>query len=74
MPIKFAVAKLEDAPEALRSFYVQQGDKFVLDAEGAVPKDKLDEFRTNNIDLQRQLERYSSRRTSLWPTHDWSSC
>jgi hypothetical protein len=58
MPIKFAVAKLEDAPEALRSFYVQQGDKFVLDAEGAVPKDKLDEFRTNNIDLQRQLEKY----------------
>lgn len=60
MGLKYSIAKLEDVPESVRSFYVQQGDKFVLDAEGVVPKDKLDEFRTNNIELQRQLEKFKN--------------
>lgn len=58
MGLKHTVAKLEDVPENVRTLYVAQGDKFVLDVEGVVPKEKLEEFRTNNIELQKQIDKY----------------
>lgn len=58
MPLKFTITALDEVPENVRSFYTKQGDKYVLDADGAVSKDKLDEFRNTNIDLQKQLEKY----------------
>ena len=57
MGLKYKIAKLEDVPENVRSLYKQEGDAFVLDAEGVVPKERLDEFRTNNIQLQQQLDK-----------------
>lgn len=57
MPMKFKIAKLEEVPEAVRSLYRQEGDVFVLDVDGVVPKERLDEFRTNNIELSKQLEK-----------------
>ena len=57
MALKYKVAKLEDVPEAVRTLYRQEGDAFVLDAEGVVPKERLDEFRNNNITLQQQLDK-----------------
>jgi hypothetical protein len=58
MGLKHTIAKLEDVPENVRSLYVQQGDKFVLDVDGVVPKERLEEFRTNNIELQKQIDKY----------------
>lgn len=55
MALKFRIDKLEDAPEAARSLYVEKDGKFELPIEGVVTKDKLDEFRNNNIELKNQL-------------------
>lgn len=57
MGLKFQIAKLEDVPENVRSLYKQEGTGYVLDAEDVVPKTRLDEFRTNNIQLQQQLDK-----------------
>lgn len=58
MGLKYKIAKLEDVPEAVRTQYKQEGDVFVLDVEGAVPKERLDEFRNNNIELQKQIDKF----------------
>lgn len=57
MGLKHTIQKLEDVPENVRTLYKQDGDKYVLDVEGVVPKERLDEFRTNNIELQKQLDK-----------------
>lgn len=57
MPMKFSIAKLDEVAEPLRTLYRAEGDKFVLDVEGAVEKTRLDEFRTTNIQLQQQLDK-----------------
>lgn len=57
MGLKYQIAKLEDVPENVRGLYKQEGSAFVLDAEDVVPKTRLDEFRTNNIQLTQQLEK-----------------
>jgi hypothetical protein len=58
--IKFKVASLDDVEEGLKSFYTKrdEGGKevYVLEVEGAVPKDKLDEFRTGNISERKKRE------------------
>lgn len=57
--MKFKYAKLEDIPEAIRQFYATGADgAYYLQVEGAVDKARLDEFRDNNVNLQRQLEAY----------------
>lgn len=56
---------LEAAPAAeVAQFYKEVEGKFVLDVEGVVPaskvaevQTKLDEFRTNNVELKKQLEK-----------------
>lgn len=60
MPIPFQVSKLEEAPENVRSLYVQSGDVFVLDVDGAVSKARLDEFRDNNVKLMKDLEKFKN--------------
>lgn len=57
MALKYRIKKLEDVPEAVRGLYKPDGEEFILDAEGIVPKERLDEFRENNITLQKQLEK-----------------
>ena len=49
MSLKFQIEKLEDVAENLRSLYTPHEGKFFLDVDGAVSREKLDEFRTNNI-------------------------
>lgn len=56
MKLKLMVDDINDVPEALREYYVADGDKFVLDAADAAPKGKLEEFRENNIALKRERE------------------
>jgi len=43
------------------SLYVERGGAFVLDAEDAVEKAKLHEFRMHNVTLQKQLADLSAR-------------
>lgn len=57
MGLKFTLAKLEEVPEAVRSMYRPEGTGYVLDVEGVVAKEKIDEFRNNNIQLQQKLEK-----------------
>lgn len=57
MALKGEITKLEDVPENVRPLYVKEGEKFVLDVEGLVPKAKVDEFRNNNVQLQQQLDK-----------------
>ena len=58
MALKFIVTAETELPEEepLRNLYTKQGDKWVLDVEGAVPKSQLNEFREKNITLSKQLE------------------
>ena len=58
MPLKFKIAKKEDVPAEQASLYVEKEGIFVLDVEGAVAREKLEEFRTNNINLQNQLKAF----------------
>lgn len=57
MGLKLIIDKLEDVPENVRTIYKPENGKFILDVEGAVPKERLDEFRNNNIQLQQQLDK-----------------
>lgn len=56
MKLKYKIAKLEDVAEALRPSYEQGSDgAYYLQTEGLVPKQQLDEFRNNNIELTNKL-------------------
>lgn len=55
MSLKVVVKSLDEVPEALRDQYKQVGDEFVLDTDDGEFKDRLAEFRNNNIDLTRRV-------------------
>ena len=56
---KFKIAKLEDVAEEFRKFYTQGADgAFYLNVDGAVAKEKLDEFRDRNIQLMKDMEKF----------------
>lgn len=59
MGLKLFVDNIEDVSESHRSLYEKMDDgKFRLDVDGAVPREKLDEFRQNNIDLLKKLDSF----------------
>jgi hypothetical protein len=59
MPLKIKVQKKDEIPAGFESAYVERDGVFVLDVEGGfVEKSKLEEFRTNNINLQKQLQSF----------------
>lgn len=56
---KFVVDNLDGVDENLRQYYKKREDgKYQLDVEGAVPREKLDEFRNNNIRLEKDLKKF----------------
>jgi hypothetical protein len=57
MGLKFKIKALTDVEEAVRGLYRKEGDAYVLDVDGAVDKERLDEFRNNNIELQKQIDK-----------------
>ena len=67
MALKFKLKSREEVPAELASFYVERDGAFLLDAEGAVEKSKLDEFRTNNVTLQKQLAELTQRFEGIEP-------
>lgn len=59
MPLKGMLDSLDGLAEPIQSLYTKGADgKFHLGVEGMVPSTRLDEFRTNNIELKKTLEKY----------------
>jgi len=58
MSLKLKTKTLEEVDEPIRVLYkkADDGDGFVLDVDGAVPKGQLEEFRSTNKNLIKQLE------------------
>ena len=67
MALKFKYPSQDDVPEEHRGLYIERDGAFVLDAEGAVDKGKVDEFRTNNVALKRQLDSLTARYEGIDP-------
>ena len=67
MPLKFKYKAKEEIPAEHQSFYVERDGAFLLDAEGAVDKTKLDEFRNTNVALLKQLEDLKKRYEGIDP-------
>lgn len=59
MALKLFVESLEGLDQNIVGLYEKDGEgKFRLDVEGAVPREKLDEFRNSNIELMKKLDGY----------------
>jgi len=59
MALKLLLDTLEGVDQTVAALYEKTDDgKFRLDVEGAVPREKLDEFRNTNIDLLRKLDTF----------------
>lgn len=56
MKLKAKVQSLDGIPEEYHGLYTKVGDDFVLDVDDAEYKQRLAEFRTNNIEGRRKLE------------------
>ncbi len=67
MALKFKLKSKDEIPAEFHSLYVERDGAFVLDADGAVEKAKLDEFRTNNLGLKKQLDDLAKRYEGIDP-------
>jgi hypothetical protein len=57
--LKFRIKSLDGLSPELIALYTKDGDGYVLNVEGAVPREKLDEFRNNNVELKRKLDEFN---------------
>jgi hypothetical protein len=55
-PIPYVVDSLEKVPESVRPYFAEteEGGSFRLLVDGVAPKEKFDEFRTNNTNLNKE--------------------
>lgn len=67
MALKPVVDSLDAVPEALRGEYTERDGKFHLAVEGLVGRERLDEFRNNNVTLRRQMEELEARFAGIDP-------
>lgn len=59
MALKYVVDTVEGLAAEVAGLYEKTEDgKFRLDVEGVVPRDKLEEFRNNNIELSKKLDTF----------------
>lgn len=57
--LKFIIDSIDGLEDSIKSLYEPTDDgKYQLAVEGAVSKAKIDEFRTNNIRLTKELEKF----------------
>ena len=59
MAIAIFIKNLNDAPEGLREHYTASEGGFVLNTDDGEYKNKINEFRTNNIELKQKLESFA---------------
>lgn len=69
--LKFIYDSEAEIPAAYKALFTQQDGKWVLQVEGGVPKAKVDEFRTKNIELQKELDATKERFKDIDP-EKWS--
>ena len=55
----------DDVPEALRQYYVQVGDDWVLETDEGGYKSKLNEFRGNNVNLNNRVQELADALSKL---------
>jgi hypothetical protein len=67
MALKFKFKSKDEVPAELAAHYVERDGAWVLDADGAADKSKLDEFRTNNVALLKQLEEQAKKFEGIDP-------
>lgn len=72
MKLKATIVSLEEVSEAHRDLYTKGADgKYYLDLDGEpqgfVPRNRLDEFRTNNVTLMKKLEDLEQQYKGLDP-------
>ena len=67
MALKFKFKTRDEIPAELVNLYVEREGAFILDAEGVVEKTKLDEFRTGNVALRKELEDFKTRFDGIDP-------
>jgi hypothetical protein len=65
--MKFQYDNQSEIPEALRAYYKQEGDKWVLQCEGATSNAKVAEFRDRNIQLQKDKEELEKKYKDVDP-------
>jgi len=54
--MKLKYAKKEDIPDGMEAFYVEKDGEYIhKEALDMIPKGKLDEFRQNNVDLNKNI-------------------
>ena len=58
--LKFTIDKesFEALNEVEKTFYKENGDNYSLQVDGAVDKSKLDEFRSTNVSLMKEAEKF----------------
>jgi hypothetical protein len=58
--LKYIITEEADLPaeEATKALYSKEGEQWILQVEGAVPKKQHDEFRTANIELRKKVEAF----------------
>ena len=67
MALKYKYPTQAEIPSAHAALYVEREGAFVLDADGAVDRSKVDEFRTHNVALQRQLAELNAKFEGIEP-------
>src|SRR5438477_13042640 len=67
MALKFKYKSKDEVPAEHSALYVERDGAFVLDAEGAVDKARVDEFRTNNLALKKQLDDLAAKYEGIDP-------
>ena len=67
MPIKLKYSDLKQIPAEDVRLYVERDGAWVLDAEVGAEKAKLDEFRTNNVALLKELNEFKQRFDGINP-------
>lgn len=61
MGLKFVVDSVDGLDASIAALYSKNTDgKYYLEVDGAVAKDKLDEFRNNNVKLLKDLEKFKN--------------
>ena len=67
MALKFKYKSKDEVPAEHSALYVERDGAFFLDAEGAVDKARVDEFRTNNLALKKQLDDLAAKYEGIDP-------
>ena len=67
MALKFKYQSKAEIPAEHAALFVERDGVFVLEAEGGVDKAKVDEFRTHNVALQKQLAEFAAKYEGIDP-------